>query len=311
MSAVADLVPALAWRAPRAGKPAPGRARAGPPHRPADAIRWKKSGRPAPGRARTTELDAERRRLANAEQLAAAEQRGPATAARERRRAAGRAGRPRQAEQALSAPGADRSGHRAPGRTAGPRPSALLGRPGAASSSTTATRSSSTRAAWQQVEERLHLIHTLQRKYGDTIDDVLAYGERAAAELETITHAGERIAELEAEEDRPAGASWAGWARRCPRARRAAGERMARAIEAELADLQMARARFAVQIAWTPDPNGAMVDAAMLRRRPASARAVRLRRPRPGRGRVPGVGQPRRAAESRWPRSLRAARPRA
>ncbi len=34
-----------------------------------------------------------------------------------------------------------------------------------------------------QVEERLHLIHSLQRKYGDTIPDVLAYGERAAAEL--------------------------------------------------------------------------------------------------------------------------------
>jgi DNA repair protein RecN (Recombination protein N) len=37
---------------------------------------------------------------------------------------------------------------------------------------------------------------------------------------------------------------------------------MARAIEAELVDLQMARARFAVQIAWTTDPHGAVVDAA-------------------------------------------------
>jgi len=43
--------------------------------------------------------------------------------------------------------------------------------------------------------------------------------------------------------------------------RRAAADRMARAIEAELADLQMARARFGVQIAWTADPAGAVVDA--------------------------------------------------
>ncbi len=112
----------------------------------------------------------------------------------------------------------------------------------------------------QQVEERLHLIHTLQRKYGDTIEEVLTYGERSAAELETITHAGERIEELEAEE----ATLLAEVGRRgaeLSQARRAAGERMARAIEAELADLQMARARFAVDVRWTPDPSGALVDA--------------------------------------------------
>ena len=111
-----------------------------------------------------------------------------------------------------------------------------------------------------QVEERLHLIHTLQRKYGDTVADVLAYGERAAAELETISHAGERIEALEAEEaDLLAQLGRLGAT--LSAARRAAGERIGRAIEAELADLQMARARFGVQIAWTPDQNGAVVDA--------------------------------------------------
>ncbi len=112
----------------------------------------------------------------------------------------------------------------------------------------------------QQVEERLHLIHTLQRKYGDTIDEVLAYGGRAAAELDTITHAGERIEELEAEEARllaEVGRRGAALSA----ARRAAGETMARAIEAELGDLQMARARFAVDVRWTPEPAGAVVDA--------------------------------------------------
>ncbi len=112
----------------------------------------------------------------------------------------------------------------------------------------------------QQVEDRIYLLHSLQRKYGDTIAEVLAYAERAAAELDVISHAEERIGALEAEEadllielGRQGAALSA--------ARRAAGERMARAIEVELADLHMARARFAVDVAWEPDPAGAVVGA--------------------------------------------------
>lgn len=112
----------------------------------------------------------------------------------------------------------------------------------------------------QQVEERLHLIHTLQRKYGDTIGEVLGYSQRAAAELLTITHAGERIEELEAEEAKLL-AELGRRGAELSAARHAAGERMARAIEAELADLQMARARFAVDLQWTLDAAGAVVDA--------------------------------------------------
>ncbi len=111
----------------------------------------------------------------------------------------------------------------------------------------------------QQVEERLGLIHSLQRKYGDTIEDVLAYGEQSAAELARISNAEERISELEGEEAdllRHIGRLGAALSA----ARRAAGERMARAIEVELADLQMARARFAVDVAWTPDTAGAVVE---------------------------------------------------
>jgi len=111
----------------------------------------------------------------------------------------------------------------------------------------------------EQVEERLHLVHSLQRKYGDTIDEVITYAEKAAEELETISHAEERIGELEVEEAHllsDLGRQGA----ELSLARRAAGERMAQAIEAELTDLQMARARFAVSFRWTPDPNGATVD---------------------------------------------------
>jgi DNA repair protein RecN (Recombination protein N) len=111
----------------------------------------------------------------------------------------------------------------------------------------------------EQVEERLQLIHSLQRKYGDTIEEVLAYAERSASELERISHAEERIAGLESEE---AGllAQIGQLGAELSVARRAAAERMARAIEAELGDLQMARARFSVDLQWMPDPSGAPVE---------------------------------------------------
>jgi DNA repair protein RecN (Recombination protein N) len=111
------------------------------------------------------------------------------------------------------------------------------------------------------VEERLHLIRGLQRKYGDTIAEVLAYADRASAELENISHAGERIAELEAEESNLL-ADIGQRSAQLSAARRSAGDRMAQAIEGELADLGMEGARFAVQITWSLSDTGAIVDAA-------------------------------------------------
>jgi DNA repair protein RecN (Recombination protein N) len=48
-----------------------------------------------------------------------------------------------------------------------------------------------------EVEERLDLIHSLTRKYGGSIPAVIAYGQDARKQLETITGAAERIEELE------------------------------------------------------------------------------------------------------------------
>ncbi len=110
-----------------------------------------------------------------------------------------------------------------------------------------------------QVEERLALIHSLQRKYGDSIEEVLAYADRARRELETIEHSEERIAELEAEEDlllHEVGRVGAELSAQ----RQEAGERLAAGIEAELGELSMARARFGVDIAWRDDDEGAFVE---------------------------------------------------
>ena len=149
----------------------------------------------------------------------------------------------------------------------------------------------------QQVEERVHLIHGLQRKYGDTITEVLAYGERAAAELEHISHAEERIAGLEGEEaELLAEVGRRGAA--LSAARRAAGERMARAIEAELADLQMAKARFAVERHLD---GGRGRRSRGCRRRGAgqpTTGTLCLRCPRAGHRRLPRLGQSGRAAQA-------------
>lgn len=113
----------------------------------------------------------------------------------------------------------------------------------------------------QQAEERLSLIYNLKRKYGDSIADIVAFSDRAQADLDSITHAAERIEELDKEEKRilhEIGALGV----QMSQARREAGERLARAIEQELADLRMARANFAVDIQWQESADGAFVPAA-------------------------------------------------
>jgi DNA repair protein RecN (Recombination protein N) len=109
------------------------------------------------------------------------------------------------------------------------------------------------------VEERLELIKRLQRKYGDTIEAVLAFGAQAQASRAALANASERIAELEKAEGallRRAGQLGA----KLSAARRAAGERLSQGIEAELNDLRMERARFAVDAQWQDHPEGAVVD---------------------------------------------------
>ena len=51
----------------------------------------------------------------------------------------------------------------------------------------------------EQVEERLALIHSLKKKYGATIDEILAYGEQCRRELQKIDNWEEERAVLEAE----------------------------------------------------------------------------------------------------------------
>ena len=108
------------------------------------------------------------------------------------------------------------------------------------------------------IEERLELIGRLKRKYGDDIEAVLAWRDEAAAELHSITHSEERAEELEGLIEqglRKVGAMAEALSQR----RQEAAQRLAAAVERELADLRMEGARFAVDFAHTPDENGAYV----------------------------------------------------
>ncbi|MER2599282.1 MAG: DNA repair protein RecN [Caldilineales bacterium] len=112
-----------------------------------------------------------------------------------------------------------------------------------------------------EVDERLNLIYTLKRKYGDSISEILAFGGRVQAELDDLGNAEVRTTELEAEEAhllQRLGRSAAALSR----ARREAAARMAAAVVHELGDLRMERARFSADFQWQPQPDGALVGAA-------------------------------------------------
>jgi DNA repair protein RecN (Recombination protein N) len=110
----------------------------------------------------------------------------------------------------------------------------------------------------QEVEERLELIANLKRKYGDTIEQVLAFGARAQTELNEIGNWEGRTAHLEQQEEqllRQIGQMGA----QLSEQRRAAGEQLARQVESGLADLRMTRARFGVAIEQQERGDGALL----------------------------------------------------
>lgn len=106
-----------------------------------------------------------------------------------------------------------------------------------------------------QVEERLDLIQSLKRKYGEDIPAVIAHGERAAQQLDNISHAEERLAELEAGEGKLL-ADLADKAVALSAKRHVAADELGAAIERELDDLRMEAAQFGVDFRSQVDAAG-------------------------------------------------------
>ncbi len=111
----------------------------------------------------------------------------------------------------------------------------------------------------RQVEERLDLIYDLKRKYGDSIEEILAFGESAAEELEGLSHSEELIEELQGQEKELL-AQIGRLAGELSAARQEACKMLAEAIEEELKDLGMEKARFAVSMKQIATDEGVEVD---------------------------------------------------
>jgi len=107
----------------------------------------------------------------------------------------------------------------------------------------------------EEVEERLDLIRRLERKYGGTIESTIDFAANARKQLDTITTAAGRIGELETAESATL-AKLSGQGLELSQKRKESAEQMSKFIEAELGDLHMAAARFAVDFQTKPDADG-------------------------------------------------------
>jgi DNA repair protein RecN (Recombination protein N) len=112
--------------------------------------------------------------------------------------------------------------------------------------------------ALDALEERLLLIADLKRKYGATIEDVLAYREMSAARLEAVEHSEERIEALRVEEatQRRQLGELAG---RLTALRTEAAHRLEDIVQGEMGELGMPGARFGVALTQKADPTGVEV----------------------------------------------------
>jgi DNA repair protein RecN (Recombination protein N) len=109
-----------------------------------------------------------------------------------------------------------------------------------------------------EIEERIEVLARLKRKYGGSTEAVLAYADKAQAELDAITHNEERLIELRTEEDTLLRRIGALAGQLSSERQRAAGK-LTEAIIGELGDLKMEGARFEVRFEQQDDPTGCYV----------------------------------------------------
>jgi DNA repair protein RecN (Recombination protein N) len=130
-----------------------------------------------------------------------------------------------------------------------------------------------------EIESRLAQIERLKKKYGASVEDVIAFGERCRRELESLGTPEEQERLLEERKQRAASA-YLERARALSKRRRAAAIELRRRVQAELGELAMEKTRF--EVAFAPaDPELAAVDPAGWTER-GLERAEFLLSPNPG-----------------------------
>lgn len=97
------------------------------------------------------------------------------------------------------------------------------------------------------IETRLDLLHSLKRKYGETVEDVILYGGRIKAEADNFENRDEKLKELAAQEDELL-RKLTEQGDKLSAIRREASRTLATHIEQELKELQMERSIFEVKL---------------------------------------------------------------
>jgi len=105
-------------------------------------------------------------------------------------------------------------------------------------------------ARLRQMEERLNLIHSLKRKYGGTLEEVIAFGAEAGRKLQKLEQREAELGRINREREKLAGElCQAG--RELSAQRRKAVPRLARAAMQQLRDLGFQQSRFDITVNTT------------------------------------------------------------
>ena len=97
----------------------------------------------------------------------------------------------------------------------------------------------------EEIEDRLALLDRLKRKYGQTLEEILAYGEKTRQELAKMEHADERREVLQRQLEKVAG-DFRKAAEALSAKRREAARKLTRLVREELAQLGMEKTRLEV-----------------------------------------------------------------
>ena len=112
-------------------------------------------------------------------------------------------------------------------------------------------------ARLEQIEERLDAIRQLKRKYGDTIEEIIHYGEQLAGKIDDLVNAESRSQQLTGRID-DLRRRLESVSSELTAIRKKSAPEFERGVEAELADLAMGKTRFEVSITpIDPGPKGA------------------------------------------------------
>ena len=109
----------------------------------------------------------------------------------------------------------------------------------------------------ERIEERLHTIHKLRRKYGSSCSEILEYLDKAAKELEEIELNDDILLQLKKELSKAEKIAWE-QAMALRESRQSAAKALSQRILTELAQLDMPRVQFACRFEETElTPSGA------------------------------------------------------